>query len=77
MPYIRHIIIVDYDGKYPLREREVAFSMDEAEPVETFDVFPTKAESHSLLHYTSGTTGQPKGVKHVHYSLVSQYSLPK
>jgi len=29
------------------------------------------------LHYTSGTTGQPKGVKHVHYSLISQYLTTK
>jgi len=73
MPFLKHIILVDYDGKYPLREREVAFSMEEAAPVENFEVFPTKAESPSILHYTSGTTGQPKGVKHVHYSLISQY----
>jgi len=25
-PFLKHIIIVDYDGKYPLRERETAFS---------------------------------------------------
>jgi len=51
--------------------------MEQAEQVEHFEVFPTKAESHSLLHYTSGTTGQPKGVKHVHYSLISQYLTTK
>lgn len=73
MPFLKHIIIVDYDGKHPLREREVAFSLEQATPVENFEIFPTKAESPSILHYTSGTTGQPKGVKHVHYSLISQY----
>ena len=77
MPYLKHIIVVDYDGKKPLREREVAFNMDEAEQVENFEVFPTKADSPSVLHYTSGTTGQPKGVKHVHYSLISQYLTTK
>ncbi|MDD5569876.1 MAG: acetate--CoA ligase [Bacteroidales bacterium] len=77
MPFLKHIIVVDYDGKHPLREREVAFSLEEATPVENFEFFPTKAESPSLLHYTSGTTGQPKGVKHVHYSLISQYLTAK
>ena len=77
MPYLKHIIMIDYDGKHPLREREVAFSMDEAKQVETLEIYPTKAESPSLLHYTSGTTGQPKGVKHVHYSLISQYLTTK
>ncbi|MCD4832680.1 MAG: acetate--CoA ligase [Bacteroidales bacterium] len=77
MPYVKHIILVDYDGSKPLREREVAFNMDEAKQVENFESFPTKAESPSVLHYTSGTTGQPKGVKHVHYSLISQYLTSK
>jgi len=77
MPYLKHIIIVDYEGKKPLREREIAFNMDEAEQVENFNICQTKAESPSVLHYTSGTTGQPKGVKHVHYSLISQYLTTK
>ncbi len=77
LPELKHIIIVDYDGKKPLREREIAFSLEEAKPVEKLDIYPTKAESPSLLHYTSGTTGKPKGVKHVHYSLISQYLTAK
>ncbi len=77
MPYLKHIIVVDWDGKKELKEREIAFNMDDAEQVEDFKTFPTKAESASVLHYTSGTTGQPKGVKHVHYSLISQYLTTK
>jgi acetyl-CoA synthetase len=77
MPYVRHIVVVDHDGKKPLRDREVAFSLQDAAPVESLEVFPTRAESPSVLHYTSGTTGQPKGVKHVHYSLISQYLTGK
>ena len=30
-----------------------------------------------MLHYTSGTTGRPKGAQHVHYSLISQYLTSK
>ena len=73
LPHLENIIVVDHDGKKPLLDGETAFSMEEAEAVEKLDIFPTKAESPSVLHYTSGTTGQPKGVKHVHYSLISQY----
>jgi acetyl-CoA synthetase len=51
--------------------------MDKAPKPEQFEIYPTKAESPSVLHYTSGTTGQPKGVKHVHYSLISQYLTAK
>lgn len=73
LPHLRHIIIVDDNGKSPLQEREIAFNMEEADRVDNFEVYPTLAESPSVLHYTSGTTGMPKGVKHVHYSLISQY----
>jgi acetyl-CoA synthetase len=76
LPHLKHVIVVDHDGVRALKEREVAFSM-EAERVEALDICPTTAESPSLLHYTSGTTGMPKGVQHVHYSLVSQYLTAK
>ncbi len=73
LPHIKHLIIVDHDGVSPLKDREVAFSLEKAGPVERLDIHPTTAETPSVLHYTSGTTGMPKGVKHVHYSLISQY----
>jgi len=76
LPDLKHIIIVDHDGIKDLKEREVAFSMA-AERVESLEIHPTRAESPSLLHYTSGTTGLPKGVQHVHYSLISQYLTAK
>ncbi|MBC7362380.1 MAG: acetate--CoA ligase [Candidatus Aminicenantes bacterium] len=77
LPHLKHIIIVDYDGKSTLQEREVAFSMEQTEKVDNFEIYPTYAETPSVLHYTSGTTGMPKGVQHVHYSLISQYITAK
>jgi acetyl-CoA synthetase len=77
LPHLKHIIIVDHDGKAPLKDRDVPFSLEKAVPLETFDVYPAEAETPSLLHYTSGTTGQPKGVKHVHYSLIAHYMTAK
>ncbi len=77
MPYLKHIIIVDHDGAKSLKEREVPFSLENEPKVDQFEIHRTEAESPSVLHYTSGTTGQPKGVKHVHYSLVSQYLTTK
>jgi acetyl-CoA synthetase len=76
LPNLKHVIIVDHDPGKELRERETVFSM-EAGRLEKIDIFPAKAESPSLLHYTSGTTGMPKGVQHVHYSLISQYITAK
>jgi acetyl-CoA synthetase len=77
LPGLNHIIVVDDDGVKPLREKETAFNMDKAERVDSFDIYPSKAETPSVLHYTSGTTGKPKGAQHVHYSLISQYMTAK
>jgi acetyl-CoA synthetase len=77
LPYLKYIIVVDQIKSKELQCKELAFSFEETPSVEKMDIFPTKAESPSVLHYTSGTTGQPKGVKHVHYSLISQYLTTK
>ena len=77
LSFLEFIIIVDHIKTKNLGKKEFAFSLDEASPVEKMEIFPTSAESPSVLHYTSGTTGQPKGVKHVHYSLISQYLTSK
>jgi acetyl-CoA synthetase len=77
LPSLEFIIIIDHNKAKELENKEIAFSLNETPPVDEMDIFPTKAESPSVLHYTSGTTGQPKGVKHVHYSLISQYLTTK
>ncbi|MGA3012569.1 MAG: acetate--CoA ligase [Bacteroidales bacterium] len=77
MPWLEYLIIVDQDPSKPLQQREVAMNLEELPKVENFEIYPTYAETPSVLHYTSGTTGQPKGVKHVHYSLISQYLTSK
>jgi len=77
MPWLEFLIIVDHDPSKPLQQREVAMELEKLPKVEEFEIHPTVAESPSVLHYTSGTTGQPKGVKHVHYSLISQYLTAK
>ena len=77
LPNLEFIIVVDQVRTKKTENREIGFSLEDTPPVEKFTIFPTKAESPSVLHYTSGTTGQPKGVKHVHYSLISQYLTTK
>ncbi len=76
LPSLKYIIVVDAEGGQ-LREGEIAMNMEQLPKVEHFEVFPSKAETPSVLHYTSGTTGQPKGAQHVHYSLIAQYLTTK
>ncbi|MBN1416000.1 MAG: acetate--CoA ligase [Bacteroidales bacterium] len=77
LPCLEFIIIVDQHEAKELKEKEISFHLETYTLVDKMDIYPTKAESPSVLHYTSGTTGQPKGVKHVHYSLLSQYLTTK
>ena len=76
LPALRNVIVVDAEGG-PLREDETAMAMEELPRVERFEVYPSTAETPSVLHYTSGTTGQPKGAQHVHNSIVAQYLTTK
>jgi acetyl-CoA synthetase len=71
MPFLRHVIVVDGAGK-DLKDGESAMTMTELERPADFRCAETGPEDFSVLHYTSGTTGQPKGAQHVHYSIVSQ-----
>jgi len=77
LPCLEFIIIIDSIQSATLEPKEVCFSFENAEVVEKLDIYATTGESPSVLHYTSGTTGQPKGVCHVHQSLISQYLTAK
>ncbi len=76
LPELATIIIVDADDK-PLNAGEAAFAMEKLPRVEKFDIVKVTPETPSVLHYTSGTTGKPKGAQHVHNSLVAQYITSK
>ncbi len=76
LPGLRHVVVVDA-GDAPLRDRETAMAMERLPRAVGFEAFRSFAETPSVLHYTSGTTGQPKGAQHVHYSLIAQYLTTK
>ena len=76
LPALKHVVVVDVPQE-ALQPGETALVLDSLPRVDRFEVFPSTGETPSVLHYTSGTTGQPKGAQHVHYSLVSQYLTAK
>jgi acetyl-CoA synthetase len=71
LPGLKHIVIVEGEPK-KMGEGEMLFNLEAAEKVEEFTSFAADLETPSLLHYTSGTTGQPKGALHVHASIFAQ-----
>jgi acetyl-CoA synthetase len=44
---------------------------------DTFDIPPTNPEQMALLHFTSGTTGKPKGAIHVHGAVVAHMATSR
>lgn len=67
---LRHVILID-DGP-PVagtrRWRDVMIAASDH-----FTIPPTDPEDMALLHFTSGTTGRPKGAIHVHQAVVTHY----
>ncbi len=51
----------------------MSFAAFLSEGRDTFTTEPTDPETPALLHFTSGTTGQPKGAVHVHGAVVTHH----
>ena len=76
LPGLKHVLVVG-DGDAP-GVRRWADVVDTAS--DAFATVPTDAETMSLLHFTSGTTGRPKGAVHVHgavlmHAVTGRYAL--
>jgi len=68
LPQLKHVLLIDgEDADQELLD--LAKLMDAAS--EDFDVVATDPEDLALLHFTSGTTGKPKGAMHVHQAVVA------
>ena len=48
-----------------------------AEGTDQFTIAPTAPDDLALLHFTSGTTGKPKGAMHVHEAVVAHHITGK
>jgi acetyl-CoA synthetase len=72
LPQLQHVLLVGSDG----RAIEGASSFDALVDAasDAFDIGPTDPADMALLHFTSGTTGTPKGAVHVHEAVVAHHA---
>ena len=73
LPELEHVILV----RESVEPADVPGALDwntlMAEADEDFEIPPTDPEDMALLHFTSGTTGRPKGAIHVHEAVVAHH----
>ncbi|MDT2007593.1 acetate--CoA ligase [Rhodococcus opacus] len=74
LPTLRHVLLVgDSDSIADIPDTLDFHRLMDAADDDT-DITPTSAEDSALLHFTSGTTGTPKGAIHVHGAVATHYA---
>ena len=72
LPLLDHVLLVDGDESSPAGTTALGPLL--AAAVNEFEIPATDPEDRALLHFTSGTTGLPKGAVHVHDAVVSHHA---
>ncbi len=72
---LRHVFLTECSANPPPDTLNLGDALAQASDV--FEVVATVPEDMALLHFTSGTTGKPKGAIHVHEAVVAHHITGK
>lgn len=69
---LQHVLLIDTEAdELPAGTHSLPALLAAAS--ETFTIAPTDPEDIALLHFTSGTTGKPKGALHAHAAVLAHH----
>ncbi|HEX9039826.1 MAG TPA: acetate--CoA ligase [Trebonia sp.] len=71
LPGLEHVLIT---GPGPVPPGTLSLAQAMAAASAEFEIPSTDPEDLALLHFTSGTTGKPKGAMHVHQAVVAHHA---
>ncbi|MCK4536097.1 MAG: acetate--CoA ligase [Desulfuromonadales bacterium] len=75
LPQLQHILLIDADADIGEGLWSLTKQMEGA--ADDFTIPPTDPEDMAIIHFTSGTTGMPKGAIHVHNAVLTHYLTGK
>lgn len=73
LPELKHVLLVGDSEQPPVPPGTGDFHELVQAAEEGYSIPPTDGEDPALLHFTSGTTGTPKGALHVHESVIAHH----
>jgi acetyl-CoA synthetase len=76
LPSLEHVLLVR-EGPGPTPEGTYDLRALIAEASDAFEIPATDPQDSALMHFTSGTTGTPKGAVHVHEAVVSHHATAR
>ncbi len=77
LPHLEHVLLIGDEGRPTAMPGTQNFrELLEPHP-HTYRIGPTDPEDAALLHFTSGTTGTPKGALHVHSAVAAHHITGK
>jgi len=79
LPALEKILVVEREdsGWKPAAPDHVSWNEMKSRTTGTFAMAATGPEDYAIMHYTSGTTGKPKGAAHVHQAIQGHWATAR